>query len=230
MTESETEPPSPQGVRTAGACLAVAMLAMVATITVYVTVYGAPEGTGPGGEVTLADRAAHLTAHWSIARPVWIVEAFAMLLLAVAGFGLARREAASPVPAPLGWTALGVGATVNAVMYAFTLGAYPVAAPVVDAQPALMDAANESAVVLFLLGNLAMNAGLAVAFAGEATSARRVIPRALAALGAALALIVAMLAAAGFQLGMDAMKLGAPLAGLVLLIAAIFGWRIAAKG
>jgi hypothetical protein len=64
-------------VRWGGAALAVCAFTFTVTISLYVTAFGQPAGTGAGGEVTLADAAAHVLDGWDLISKVWLAEAVA---------------------------------------------------------------------------------------------------------------------------------------------------------
>lgn len=205
-------------IRWGGAGLALSAALFVVTIVLYVAVYGQPEGTGPGGEVMLGDKAVHVLAKWEFISRIWLVESIACLLMAVSALVLAGRAPSGPawLPSRAAWTAVGVGAVVQSPMYALMLGGYPAAAGGYQASPVLFELVQGAATFLFYLGNAAVYFGLGGAFLAEVT-AGGLLPRWLALCGAIVCLAVAALLV-GLLSGVGTMLFAAPgaLAGFVL--------------
>lgn len=208
--------------------LAAGALAYAVAVILYVVVYGQPEGTGPGGTATLADRVAHLHDHWSLAQAMWFVEGAAAVCIAIAAFGLQHRTSPQRVglPPQVAWATVGVGALLLAMMYPFMLGGYPDALAVFDETPGLIAVLNSIATFLFHLGNAVLSLGLAGVFITEAT-APGVLPRWLALTGAALCLLGTG-AAIGLLAGIGSMAAAAPGGVVGFLLTAYLGtaiWR-----
>ncbi len=113
--------------RWGGAILSIGAFLYTLAIILYVIVYGQPKGTGPAGEVTVGDSAAHLLAHWRLVKGLWLTEMTAVLMIAVAAFTLPNRRETSRslIPPRVAWLAVGIGAMLLATMYGFILGSYP---------------------------------------------------------------------------------------------------------
>jgi hypothetical protein len=77
-------------------------------------------------------------------------------------------------------------------MYAFMLGGYAAAIPVVSTEPGLLDAMYRSALVLFYAGNVAMLFGIGAAYASEINHAR-VLKHRIAWVGSIVCIGVALL-------------------------------------
>ena len=60
--------------RWAGAGLAAGAVLYMIAIALFAALYGHPEGTGPGGNVTLMDIAVHTRARWSLSQALWSTE------------------------------------------------------------------------------------------------------------------------------------------------------------
>lgn len=204
-------------------------IAFIFTIASYTLIYGRPDASGPGGEITIADSAAHMLGNRALIRAIWIAEMLAVTAHAAGGFLLASRRATRETLAPAGWVLLGIGSTAYLAMYATMLGAYWPASAAVSGTPAVLEAANEQAVAAFLIANVPINLGLALVFAAEARLAGRVVPAWLAWIAAlcatfVLAVMLYVLAIAG---GMAEVMIAAPLAGLLFVISGVFGIRLA---
>lgn len=214
-----------------GTSLATGSAIFIITITSFVFLFGSPEPTGEGGVVTTADQARHLLANSGIARAIWIGEALAVTMFALAGFALSRRQTASGSLAGFGWLAVGVGSIVYLAMYGILLGAYWPAARAADSMPEILDAANETAVAIFLLSNVIINVGLAIAFFSEPRLAVPVLPRWLAWLSAAMASVAACVS--GYALitegGMETALKAAPIGGLLFVLMVFYGVRLARR-
>lgn len=204
----------------AGAALAVCAFTFTITIVLYVVSFGQPVGSGPEGEVTPGDSAAHVLAQWALISKVWLVEAVAWVLMAVAGFTLQIRPSSGPswLPPRVAWLFVGVGAVVQALMYSFMLGGYPAAATGYEEAPALFVALRGAATFLFYLGNAAVYFGLSGAFLAE-TSPGGVVARWVALSGAVVCFVVGALII-GLLVGVGEMMFAAPgaLLGFVLTI------------
>lgn len=221
-------PPASSEVRWGGMALALSALTFVVTIVLYAAVYGQPTGTGEGGDVTLQDAATHLVDRWWFISKVWMVEAVGMVVLAIGAFALQRRTVpgAKWFPARVAWSAVGIGALLQAVMYAFMLGGYPEATAEPEGSLGLYAVMRGGATFLFYLGNAALYFGLGGVFFSE-TSPAGLLPRWLAYVGAAFAFVTALLMI-GLIAGVGDMLLAAPGAMVGFLLAAYLGiliWR-----
>lgn len=215
--------------RFAGACIALASAILVVTIATYLMLLGGAEGSGPGGAVTVDDAARHIIENATFLKIYWLTEAAALSLLAISGLALQSRQRSTVVPTGWFWTAFGVGAAVNLVMYGYTLGVYPEAAAAVQGHPALLQAARDASYFHFFLANALMMLGLAGVYLGEALSDERVLPRWLALTGAAISAAALLGAIAGLIVGISVMGIVGPVALVSTLINVVFGLRIAAK-
>ncbi|HUF29413.1 MAG TPA: hypothetical protein VMM77_02030 [Gemmatimonadaceae bacterium] len=146
--------------------------------------------------------------------------------MAVAAFVLQNRARGGRawLPSRVAWIAVGVGALVQSLMYAFILGGYPAAAAAYDASPALFAALQGAATFLFYLGNAAVYLGLGGVFLAE-TSSGGVLPRWVAILGAAACFVVAIFSA-GLLAGVGEMMFAAPGALLGFLLTIHLGLSI----
>jgi hypothetical protein len=216
--------------RFSGLCVALASAVTLATIIIYFAVLGSPDPTGPNGAVTTQDSARYIQANQAFLTVYWLVEAAAISLLAVSGFTLRSRQKSTSIPTGWFWTAFGLGAAVNLIMYAYTLGVYPEAAASVGSNAALLQTARDASNFLFFLGNALMMLGLMGAFAGEALANDGVLPSWLAWIGAGVSFINFSGAAAGLLIGPLVMAFIGPVAVLGALLTVIFGWRIAVRG
>lgn len=178
----------PDGTRWGGAALACGAVLYMIAIVLYVAVYGRPEATGPGNRVTLADTAAHMREGWNLVRGIWFTEMTGALLMGLAAFVLQRRRPTGLtwLPASAAWNAVGIGAVILTVMYAFTLGSYPPALAALQEQPAIFEALRGGMLSLFYIGMAAMFLGLAGAFLAEMTARESVLPKWVAFIGAAV--------------------------------------------
>jgi hypothetical protein len=203
--------------------LSLGTLAYAVAVVLFVIVYGQPEGTGPSGDATLADRVAHYQRRQAIAHAMWFVETLAAMLIAIAGFVLQHRKPVRAALSPrVAWATVSVGAVLLALMYPIMLGGYPAAAS--SEELALFDALNGIATFLFHVGNVVVGFGLAGAFFTEAAP-EGVVPRWLALIGVTLFLISAI-AALGLLAGVGALENVAPLALVGFLLAAYLGLSI----
>lgn len=224
------DPGNTAAIRWGGAAFALAALMFTATILLYVFAYGQPAGTGAGGEVTLGDKASHALANWGFISKVWLVEALASTLMAVAGFALRDRAPSGPawLPSRVAWVAVGVGAMMQSLMYAFMLGGYPAAAAGYEASPALLEIMQGAATFLFYLGNATLAFGLGGVFLAEA-SPNGLLPKWLAFLSATICFVdVALLI--GLLAGVGEMMYAAPGAMLGFLVAIYLGFSIHKRG
>lgn len=212
--------------RWGGAALALGALAYTVAIVAFVVVYGQPGGTG--GEVSLADRAAHYLSRQRAAHVIWSIEILAALALSIAGFVLLPRASAGGrrFPARLAWATLGVGSVFLATMYPVMLGGYPAAAS--SGSLDLFDALNRVATFVFNLGNVVVFAGLAGAFASEAGPGGAV-PKGLALTGAAVCALGAV-GGLGMLAGVGAMSAAAPVGLVGFVLAGYLGLSIWRKG
>lgn len=201
-----------------GASLTAGALVWVVAIVLYVVVYGQPTGTGPGGAVTVADSAAHVAANWDLVAGIWFAELVAAILVALAGFSL------QTAPGGLAWSAVGVGATILAVMYALCLGGCPPALAAFDDDPAAFATIRGAATTLFHVGTGVVFAGLAGAFFRHPGLRRWV------ALTGAVICAVAALQSLAVLAGIEALAVASPFALVALLLAGLLGiaqWRVA---
>lgn len=215
-------------VRWGGALLALTAATFIVTIFLYAVVYGQPEPTGAEGEVTLQDRATHLSDRWWFISKVWIAESIAMMLLTVTGLALLTRAAPtlSWVPVRLAWGAVALGALLQTVMYTFMLGGYPSAIEDTDGSLALYGTLRDSASFLFYLGNAALYLGLAGVFLSE-VSPQGVLPKWLG-IGVAVVCLLTTFLMVGLIAGVGDMMLAAPGALIGYLAAVYLGlaiWR-----
>jgi hypothetical protein len=178
-------------IRWGGAALALGAVLYITAIILGRAVFGAPEGTGPGGRVTLADTAAHIRARWNLAQGLWSTEMAGALLIGLAALVLQRRRQAGPpwLPGSVAWIAVGVGASILTAQYAFTVGSYPPALAVFQEQPAIFAALRGGMRNLFYIGMAAMFFGLSGAFLAEASGTDSVVPKWVALIGAAVTLL-----------------------------------------
>ena len=214
--------------RWGGAALALGALAYAAAVVAFVVAYGQPEGTGPGGDATLADRVAHYQSRQQVAHALWLIETLAALAISIAGFVLLPRGSApsSRVPVRTAWATLGVGALLLSTMYPLMLGGYPVAASGDDL--ALFGVLNGIATFIFNLGNVVVFLGLAGAFAAE-VAPDGVVPKGLAVAGA-VACALDAIAGLGMLAGVGAMAAAAPVALVGFVLTAYLGLSIWRRG
>lgn len=201
----------------------------IATISAYLGIYGAPEGSGSSGAITTADSARHMLENRALIRSIWIAELLAVSVHAIAAFLLAGRPGRGNSLAPLGWVTFGVGSIIYLGLYGVMLGAYWPAADVADQAPAILESANAMAVAFFLIANIPINLGLAVIFAAEARAIDPAVPRwiGLAASLCGTLVCLVMIYALASDGGMAVALSVAPLGGLLFLVSAWFGFRLA---
>jgi hypothetical protein len=225
--ESEWTTPA---IRWGGAALALSAFTFTVTILLYVFAYGQPVGTGVVGEVTFGDKAAHVLARWEFISKIWLVESVACSVMAVTGFVLRDRvpSGAAWLPSRVAWTAVGVGAVIQSLMYAFMLGGYPAAAEGYETSPALFEGLQGAATFLFYLGNLAVYFGLGGVFLAEA-SPNGLLPRWVALLSAVTCFAVAALLL-GLLAGVGKMMYAAPGALIGFMAAIYLGFSIHKRG
>jgi hypothetical protein len=214
--------------RFAGGCIAFGSAVLVITIAVYLMLLGGAEGSGPGGAVTVNDAARHIIENATFLKVYWLTEAAALSLLAISGLALQSRQRSAVIPTGWFWTAFGIGAAVNLVMYGYTLGVYPEAAAAVHAHPALLQTARDASYFLFFLANALMMLGLVGVYLGEALSDERVLPRWLALSGVGFSGVALLGAIAGLIVGASVMGIVGPVALVSTLINVALGVRIAA--
>lgn len=171
--------------RWGGALLALGAVVFIAAIFLYVPLYGLPEGTGPGGSVTLADTAAHMYSRWDFARWLWGAEMIGALLIGLAASLLRHRQQTGRywLPALASWTAVAAGALILTVMYALTLGSYPPALAAFQDQPAIFAALRGGMLSTFYIGMAVMFLGMAGAALLEALVTGSVFARWIAFVG-----------------------------------------------
>jgi hypothetical protein len=218
--------PRPALDRWGGALLALGALAYAVAVVAFVVAYGQPAGTGPGGEVTLADRATHYGSRQQVAHLLWLLETLAALVMSVAGFVLLSRDSPPGVrfPSRVAWATLGVGAFLLSTMYPLMLGGFPAAIAADDL--ALFGALNGIATFVFNLGSVVAFLGLAGAFASEAAPGG-VVARNLAWAGAIVCALGAFVGA-GMLAGVGALAAAAPVGLVGFLLSAYLGlsiWR-----
>jgi hypothetical protein len=219
----------PNEIRWGGAGLALGAVLYMIAIVLFVAVYGQPEGTGPGGRLVLADTAAHMRERWSLVHGLWCTEMMGALLIGLAAFALQRRRPTGfpLLPASVAWIAVGVGASILTVMYAFTLGSYPPALAAFQEQAAVFAALRGGMASLFYIGMAVMFFGLAGAFVAEMSAAKRILPRWVAFVGAAVTVLVTIrwvAMFAGILGGLTAAS--APLGLVAFLLTGVFGLSI----
>jgi len=215
--------------RLTGVLLAAGCAGYLVAVVIYLGIYGPPPGTGDGGEVTLADRVAHLQAHWPLARAMWLLETAAAIVLAIAtllmfGRSLARRHGEFTAAA---WAVSLVGLLFLMPMYALMLGGYPVGIDAFDTTPALIEALNEIATFLFYVGSAVLFLGFGAALFAE-SRATAVLPRRVGFVGVVLGL-AGFVGMAGPPLGVAGTR---PLAVGGVIATALVGWlgvRLAAS-
>lgn len=218
------------GARWGGAALALGAVLYVAAIILFVTLYGRPEGTGPGGGVTLADTAAHMHNRWTLARGLWCTELIGALLIGLAASLLQHRRQSDAqwLPANAAWIAVAVGASILTVMYAITLGSYPPALAAFPEQPAVFASLSGGMRSAFYIGMAAMFLGLTGAFVAEALATDTVLPRWLAFVGTAVHLLATIRWIAMFE-GFIRQP-SPPLGVTAFLLAGAFGLSICRRG
>ena len=228
MINPHPTPPLSREASWGGVVLAVGATLYTAAILLYLGGYGRPSGTGPGGAITPADTAAHVQAHWPLVRFIWLVEMAGGLLMGLAGSVLRTRRARSAGAAGrLAWSAVGLGAIVLAIMNAFIAGSYGIAAAAFPREPGLLAALQGGATVWFYAGSSVLLAGLAMVFAIEGSAPDRVVPKPVAWLGALVAGVGALDAAA-LLAGIGSLMLAGVSALLGYPLAAVLGvalWR-----
>ena len=212
--------------RWGGAALALGVVLYMTAIVLFVTLYGPPEGTGPGGGVTLADTAAHMHARWNLVRGLWCTELIGALLIGLAASLLQHRRQTGLywLPASVAWITVAVGASILTVMYTITLGSYPPALAAFQEQPAIFAALRGGMGSAFYVGMATMFLGLAGAFLAEALATDTVLARWFAFVGTAVSLL-----ATGRWIAMFAGFTGqlSPALGLTaFLLAGVFGLSI----
>jgi hypothetical protein len=213
--------------RWGGAILSIGAFLYTLAIILYVIVYGQPKRTGPGGEVTVGDSAAHLLAHWRLVKGLWLMEMTAALLIAVAAFALPNRRQTtrSLIPTRVAWLAVGIGATLLAAMYAFILGSYPPALAAFQQDSTVFASLRGGATVLFYAACAITFLGLGAAFFGETSMATRVIPKWVAFAGAGVTLL-ATLQAGAMLAGFKELPTAGPSAVVAFALTGWFGMSL----
>lgn len=208
--------------------LCVGSLAYAAAVLAFMVVYGQPESAVAGGVPTLGDRVAHYQANQQAAHAMWLLEAVAVLSLAVSGFVLMGRVAPSAGSAPrrLAWATVGAGAVFLALMYPIMLGGYP-AALETDSPLGHFAVVNSLAQSIFQMGNCVIFIGFAAAFASEGPP-HGVLSRAVAIAGQ-IVFLSALLAGIAMILGFQFLQWAAPVGLLAFLLAGYLGGAIARR-
>jgi len=213
--------------RWAGFAVVLANLVLVVNITVFAAFFGNVPASDPIGGPTPVERAAHLIQHWGALSTLWVIEVAVYIVLAVGALLLAMKSKGgiALLPRAAAWSAVSIGAILQAAMYAFMLGGYVAAMPVVQNEPGLLDAMYRSALVLFYAGNAAIFVGCGSAFAPEIYPAG-IMDRRAAALGAFVCFGAAGLLLAVALAGLP-FVMAAPLALLAHVLIAYLGLRLA---
>lgn len=209
--------------------LCVGSLAYAAAVLTFMVVYGQPESAAAGGVPTLGDRVAHYQANQQAAHAMWLLEAVAVLSLAVSGFVLMGRAAppsAGSAPRRLAWATVGAGAVFLALMYPIMLGGYP-AALETDSPLSHFAVVNGVAQSIFQMGNCVIFIGFAVAFASEGPP-HGVLSRAVAIAGQ-IVFLSALVAGIAMVLGFEFLQWAAPVGLLAFLLAGYLGGAIARR-
>lgn len=217
-------------IRFSGAILALMSIVFIVTIVLFLVLFGNIDSSGVDGVVTTADRARHVLKHWATLKIYWVIEAIALCALAASGFVLKDRPSTEKFPTSWFWVLFAIGAVVNVFMYAFTLGAYPAAAKVVDTTPALYEAMSSASFVVFFLANGLIYLGLSGALLGESYLSQRVLPQAILIPGAIICLVASTLVFMGLFVGSTIMPFAGPFAILGFVVVAVFGAAIARRG
>lgn len=120
---------------------------------------------------------------------------------------------------------MGAGSTLYLGMYGLLLGAYWPAARVATEMPALLETANETAVAIFILSNVPINAGIALAFFVEARHETRNWWKRFAWLACVLAAVGAIVSAYTLAIdgGMAVALSVAPVGGVLFILLSVFG-------
>lgn len=156
--------------RWAGTAIALSGCTLLITISLYGALYGTVSPADPVTGVTSVDRANHLLESWGPLSRIWIAEVVAYLLMATGAMVLMGKtdRGWAAWPRQAAWAAVAAGALLQMVMYAFMLGGYVAAIPAAQEAPALLDAMNRAARVLFNISNAAVLFGFGAAFVSEA--------------------------------------------------------------
>ena len=100
-------------------------------------------------------RISHLQDNWTLVANIWRAESLATVLLAISAGSFAMESK------NLFWFVVAAGHIIMTLMFAFMLGAYPVAAEYFEQTPALFPLMNETAIWIFAFSNLLFMVGMA---------------------------------------------------------------------
>ena len=216
--------------RWAGFAILISALIILVNITLFGAFFGNVPAADPVVGPTPVERAAHLSAQWVPLSTLWVIEVGFYTVMAIAATVLVTRTEGGWRwwPRPAAWAAVAVGATIQVAMYAFTLGGYAAAIPVVETNPGLLDAMYRSPLVLFYAGNAAIFAGFGAAYAAEMTASTLVTRRA-AWVGGVVCYGAALLLLAVAALGIPFVA-AAPFALVAHALMAYLGFRLAKSG
>ena len=216
--------------RWAGFAILISALIIFVNITLFGAFFGNVAAADPTVGPTPAERAAHLSEQWGALSTLWVIEVGFYTVMAIAAIVLVTRTDGGVKwwPRPAAWAAVAVGATIQVTMYAFMLGGYAAAIPVVRTDPGLLDAMYRSPLVLFYAGNAAIFAGFGAAYASEATGSILVSGR-VARVGGAVCYAAALLLLAVAALGIPFVA-AAPFALIAQALMAYLGYRIGKAG
>ncbi len=216
-------------VRLGGALFAAGMLSLVVIVPLYLVVFGVPEGTGGNGTITARDYAMHLLEKWDFASRKWQVELCAVALIAISGFQLSHRNAASGrwISSRLTWVCVGVGALCTIPMYLVMLGGYFPAANGFQTDPTVYPALRGIATVTFGFGFSVVHLGLAGSFLIEHEG--KVIPSWVALLGLLFNLTASALLFLVF-VGVGSVQVAGPFGLVGYLFGLLLGLAIWRKG
>ena len=214
-------------VRWAGYAILASALMIFVNITLFGAFFGNVPAADPAAGPTPVERAAHLSEQWTALSTLWVIEVGFYTVMAISATVLVTRTEGGVGwwPRPAAWAAVAVGATIQVAMYAFMLGGYAAAIPVVGTDPGLLDAMYRSPLVLFYAGNAAVFAGFGAAYASEVSTSALVASR-TAWLGATVCFGAALLLLAVAALGIPFVA-AAPFALLAHVLMAFLGFRIA---
>ncbi|MGD8428497.1 MAG: hypothetical protein PVH63_12770 [Balneolaceae bacterium] len=185
-------------------------LLFVVSMIAFIVVYQPASGS-------YADKTKELLKGWPIISTIWRIETLAVILLGVSSwaFTLQRRT--------IFWIIIAFAHIIMTIMYAYMLGAYPLATSNYSEMPILFPMMNDTASWIFSLSNLLFLAGLAGIYYTDV-----LINRWLALFGFFISIIGALGMLALF-LGMvtfaQAVAVG-PLIGILYLLNAYYGFKL----
>ncbi|MGI9628217.1 MAG: hypothetical protein ACR2QM_15395 [Longimicrobiales bacterium] len=216
--------------RWAGFAILISALVILVNITLFGAFFGNVPAADPAVGPTPLERATHLSEEWGPLSTLWVIEVGFYTVMAIAATVLVTRTDGGLKwwPRPAAWAAVAVGATIQVAMYAFMLGGYAAAIPVVETNPGLLDAMYRSPLVLFYAGNAAMFAGFGAAYSSEATASTIVTSR-TAWVGAAVCYAAVLLLLAVAALGLPFVA-AAPFALVAHGFMAYLGFRLGRNG